>query len=303
LILLSIRTRLLLFALSALCSSTSLAAAGFFPLDQLAQSQTKAYRALTNCGAVRIHDSEPIFLTALHCLSGEMKIKDFKQLGRSHNPSNLYYLETEPQTLQSGIEVLRSGGCFTDYALDVLSKLSDASDIDASTQCLTGDWIIFRDNRSPSDLPKACAPIAERFEFGEAIWALGQPMSRVHRPAGLQNLDGRVFSTGALLGADFNTQATYPFLQFWTPVMASSFSEYVSTKKLLVTNADSIPGMSGGPIVNSEGFLVGTTTLGLVPNFGADELAHFNDASHVGIPVQEMIRQHPSIQNYFKCDR
>lgn len=288
---------LLLIALGSPPTLTPVAQAaeGFYPIAQLQALPGYApfFSGRQHCDSVRVHASRPIYLSALHCFMKSLKPVRVVQLGNPMNYENLAYYPRLDGRVVDGARVIAAGSCVTGFALDVLDE-SKPEQIQAAIECAKRDWIVYEETGTATACaPAASQPVAE----GEAIVDLGAPKRRVQRRVGMTELDGRVFSRGRTLGLTSLLRApAYVFGAAWSR-LGSVFRAAQAEQSLLISDAEAIPGMSGGPVFSAGFKLQGVTTLALVPNDlwrypGAMALDDgYNFGIHGAIRLQEIFRQ------------
>lgn len=296
-----------LFALS----SETFGREGFHSISTLTSrpGYRKAFAPKPTCGSVRIHATRSIYLSALHCVVKDVPHTRGVDLGNLMNYESLLYFDgLEGRTLPGGEKVLATGGCFTGFGIDVLNE-EDETSVRAAIDCAKGDWVIYE---MPSSEASQCMSVASApADTGDSILNLGSPKRKVERTTGMTELDGRVFSEGVVLDlADLLRDSRYSYADAWTRLFPI-FQSVHAGRSLMITDAEAIGGMSGGPIVG-EGFkLVGVTSLAIVPNglwrYDVPALeGGYHYGIHGGIRVEEIFaqlnRNEPGrAENLFRC--
>lgn len=251
-------------------TSTLWATEGFFEIDRdLDKKLREAFVEFPidhDCGSVRIHKREPYFLTALHCFRKSFEPASEKVMGNPLNYDSLvYYKDLKNQVINIGtmkIRVLANGTCYTGFALDVFANATPA-EIRAGINCLSQDWIIF-ERLDSHFMERTCAPVAEA-PSNISVAVLGGPRLNVNRHTGLTQLTGRVYSLGHTYTLkELITHSSFP--PSVKPLWNSIAAVQDPTEILMVTDADIINGISGGPVFHDKK-LVGLSTVGLLPNF------------------------------------
>lgn len=279
---------ILFFSLSLLADE------GLFPISELARRPEfrKAYHEFKGCGSIRIHQKEKIVITALHCVTNELdSITPTRSVDLGDNfsfDSLAYFSKLEGKVLKNGAKVLAAGSCFTGMDPEVLSFISPKL-LDEAFNCAKGDWAILELKETEAT---ACVKTSSA-NAESRITALGATVKNIQRSRGLLNLKGHVFTEGEILEPrDFMTDKRFHFFKLWDAFVNEY--ERVLASSYLITDADVMNGMSGGPIVDSKFNLVGVTTVALLPgNLWRYEGAHpfevgHNYAIHGGIKIDEI---------------
>jgi len=277
-------------------------------LHDIFGDKLSAYRGLGNCGSVRIHDEESIFLTSLHCFSRDLESSKEIHLGSEIDSDSLVYFDDNSNVIvRDNLKILSHGGCYTGLGLDVLSFESKENQ-ELAIKCALGDWLIYEElSQDSSTIHPKCAVIGEQ-SIGSAAYVLGASKSEITRNGLTRTLSGRVYSKGSFL--DFESLKN-PELFPFTDVVSFLFESKninLLKKSMLLSDTDVAGGMSGGPILDQNFNLVGVTTLKIAPNglWRYDGFTSHDDdlgASHGGIRSQEIINQlvEKGKSNLFQC--
>lgn len=302
--------RLSLLFLFLLSFSSVSAEEGFFPLrdlDGAAKDSFFAFPKNFSCGATRIHKSEQVYLTALHCLKDKITASSEIPLGDYFNYDGLVkYDNLAGKRFGLGnfkIKVLASGRCFTGFALDVISSESPQM-IKRALECALDDWAIFQILPSSRSKVRArrCADTYEAsIPSGRDITILGAPRLEIERTRGLTNIKGSVYARGKhLLFSDLlvHPEFTPALVPLWGNIMT-----HAPVEKLFVSSADVVNGMSGGPVF-FEGRLIAMSTLALLPNlvsnYGLSSIdAGYTFGIHGAIPIGQIKTRLTS--RFFNC--
>jgi hypothetical protein len=296
--------------LTILFSVQVFAGEGFFRLQELpdlkAQQAFFSFPRGKDCGAVRIHNERSYYLTALHCLRSARDPDEYVSVGNPLNPEALnyysYFSGTELRIESLRLKVLAHGRCWTGFGVDVISDISQGEQAQA-IQCLQGDWALFE--LLSGEFPAAkCLPVDLTAGDRSSVSAIGGPRSIVRRSVGLSQLDGRVytngeiFSLGRLLAEDRFPIALANTWRKFEALFSSLNSQF------LLSDVDVINGMSGGPVVTTEG-LIGISTVALLPNYifeypGLTTMSEgYNFGIHGGVSIQQILS--PTTEAFFHC--
>lgn len=260
-----------------------------------------------DCGATRIHAQRQIYITALHCTRDGLEADGSTELGNPLNPESLvHYDDHSGEQLQiqnMKLKILANGSCWTGFGLDVIGDLN-AGEQQLAIKCLQGDWLIFELVSGSS--AKSCIKAKYQFSSGASIVATGGPRVVVQRTVGMTKLDGRVYSTGRIY--DLNSLVSAPsYPASVVPLWQSFRSAFTSANRdFILTDADIINGMSGGPITDGDS-LIGVSTVGLLPNslYNYPELHPiadgYNFGIHGGISMKQLHALDPKVAQYFEC--
>jgi len=276
-------------------------------LSNIFGDKISAYRGMGNCGSVRIHDEKPIFLTAMHCLIGEIEASREVTLGSEIEYDSMVYFNDQTGKITSNnLKILAHGDCFTGLGLDIVN-IETKENQALAIACAAGDWLIYEDlSQDSTTLHPKCASPGE--PSGSTAYALGAPQSVVVRNGMPIQLDGRVYSKGSVLEFEsLHDPAVFPFSDI-TSFLLDHSNLNAMKNKMLLTNADVVKGMSGGPILDQNFNLVGVTTMKLAPNSlwrydGYTSHDDFMNASHAGIKSGTILREleKKGQSNLFKC--
>jgi hypothetical protein len=295
----------------SLVTSIASASEGFFPLAKLPsaaiQNAFLSFPEGNDCGATRIHDQKRIFITALHCIRAAIEPDGYTELGNPINPESLVLYDdhsgTKLMIQNMKFTILANGSCWTGFGLDVISGLSSA-ERERAIECLQGDWVIF-ELQSPSPA-NSCMNAKFQFASGDQLVTAGGPRLSVQRSIGMTKLDGRVYSTGQLHDLD-SLLASPSYPASVTPLWESLKASFTKLNgDFILSDADIINGMSGGPITVNDS-LIGVSTVGLLPNnlFNFPELTPivdgYNFGIHGGVSLKQLKAANPKVAQYFHC--
>lgn len=262
-----------LISLVMLCAKRLYAEEGFYNINELPQALQKSFIQFpinNQCGAVRIHKNKPYYLSALHCIRDSISPYREVRIGNHLNyVKPTYYRDIVGKQIRIGnmdLMILASGNCWTDFSLDVLSTAKPHL-IDRTIRCFSGDWVIFKILKYKFKAKGCVAPSLEAIPSQSPVFALGGANGFVFRNIGLTALNGRFYSKGViwdlselLLANEFPNS----IVPLWQEILPGR--ELALAKHLLITDADIIFGMSGGPVFYNTK-LVGITTNQLLPTY------------------------------------
>jgi hypothetical protein len=294
----------------AFISTESLAAEGFHSLQNFSRTSSRSafmpFPQGHDCGSVRIHSSEQFYLTALHCIRSARSPDQYVSIGNLLNPESLnIYNKFDGEFVQIGtmrIKILAHGNCWTGFGIDVVSSIV-SSDQEKAINCLRGDWLIF-ELISGGDRSASCIKTELDYSDNVSIAALGGSRVEVKRNTGLTRLDGRIYSLGNIFS--LNNLLNDPRYPSSMAITWGKFKTVFSAlnRDFLISDADIINGMSGGPII-VEDRLIGVSTVGLLPNyiFEYPELTPMLDGYNFGIHGGISLRQIVSseTEDFFHC--
>jgi len=299
---------LLSFAL--ISTDDSIAAEGFYSLQSFSGvSSRSAFMPFPqghDCGSVRIHGREQFYLTALHCIRSARSPDQYISIGNLLNPESLnLYNNFSGQFVQLGsmrIKILAHGNCWTGFGIDVVASVA-RSDQEKAIQCLRGDWLIF-ELASGGKPAASCVKAKLDYPDNASIAIFGAPRVEVKRRAGLKKLDGRVYSLGNIFSLNsLLGDPRYPssMATTWRRIKTAFLT---LNSDFLISDADIINGMSGGPIIVDDK-LIGVSTVGLLPNYIFEYpeltpmLEGYNFGIHGGISMRQII--FPKTKDFFDC--
>lgn len=235
-----------------------------------------------SCSAAWISE-DGYFLTALHCITGVLALTgylEFVPIGLStrtpmvtyrvkHRQPKLddipFLIEIDGTTAQPATANLIAVGSGFSSGLDFYKETEFWEVLERETpaiRMLSQDYAILKVNLAKGNKVPCLSMQENLFERGD-VWALGYP-GRTRRPRlGLyNNTNGRekVVTYGKLM-------VDIEHSPFWKPILEKVDSEKRTLVKasqaladILLSNADAMNGMSGGPTINERGEIIGVNS-------------------------------------------
>jgi len=288
----------------------ALASEGLFPIADLKKlpDYKNSYVEFKGCGGIRIHHKLPYVLTALHCVTNELdSISPQRTISLGNHfafDSINYFEKLDGKRLKDGSKVLKTGGCFTGMDPEVLQGETKTNRL-LAFQCALKDWAIIEVAKSNGS---TCSAVAK--SQPKKVFALGASKNTITRNRGLQKLEGYVYTEGKPWTPEsLRSEPQFVFASLWEELIP----DYEATIKngFLITDADVMSGMSGGPVITPEFKIVAVTTTALLPGNiwrydGARSFEEgYNFGIHGAIHVSEIQQQILSLgenpKTYFDC--